>query len=296
MTVMVSCGSKEMTIKGDEDIEGAFSNSLTLSTDSLYSVNFEKSDGKFSATTTLQFEANAVGDYKDVELTAAIVDSDEDPLCEFRIKTDAGKDKLMNLLRKGEGKVKVKFTSSEPLSKNEVEKIMEKGRSIRIIDSEGELNKTPEQIKAEQDSIARAAAPALEITDFLGPKTSESGFTGKLRNLNDSKKVIAALESKGFTVDKNFKVKAEEYDGGMTQMQCYELSRPIGSMTEKVIIHEWPDMFIQIDFCDNDAAHDYMAKMTSDGYRNGYSSDCYYAGSSVERVGKKVTLNQIWEP
>lgn len=296
MTVMASCTPKEMTVKGDEDVEGEFNNLLSLSTDSLYSVSFEKSNGKYFATTTLQLEADAVGDYKEVGLTAAIVDSDDDPLCEFSIKTDSGKEKLINLLRKGEGKVKVKFISSESLSENEVEKVMENGRSIRIIASEGTLNKTPEQIKAEQDSIARASVPALEITDFLGSKRSESGFAGKVRDLNDGKKIISALESKGFSLDKNFKVRAQEYDGEWTQMQCYELSRSVGSMTETVIIHEWPDMYIEINFCDNTAAHDYMAKMTSDGYRDGVSSDCYYSGSRVERSGKKVTLYQIWEP
>lgn len=298
MAGLVACSPKDISISGDEDVEGELGKYVQLSTDSVYEVAFQKKDGKMVASTTLKFEVNAMQDYKELSLTAAIVDDEDEPLCELEARTSS-LERLIDAIRDGEGKVNVRFvssTDSDPLTEKTVDKIIENGKSIRIIASEGTLNKTPEQIKAEQDSIARLNAPVLEITDFLDNKRSEPGFTGKLRDLKGMNEVIATLESKGFTLDKKFNKTVEDYDGGFVQMDCAELSRNVGSMTETVTFHGYPESYYAIDFCDNVAATDFMGKMTMDGYRNGISSDCYYAGSEVKRGGKKVTLRQIWEP
>lgn len=297
--VFSACSPKEISVNGIEDIEGDLSSAIMLVTDSAYNISFRKEGNRMQAETALKFEVVAARDYKEISMTAAILDSDDDPLCELVAKSESTLNRLVSAIRRGEGDVKVKFVSpanAKPLTDAAIENIINNGKSILVISSEGVLNKTPEQIKAEQDSLARATMKPLEITDFLDSKVSEPGFSGKLRNLKELNEVVSALEAKGFTLDRRYTKTVESYDDEMVREECADLSRNVGSNTETVVIREFPDAFIEIEFCDNDATTEFMGKMTMDGYRNGVSSDCYYAGSRVVRSGKKVTLSQIWEP
>lgn len=299
ITLMSACAPKEMELKGVEEVEGQLSDILTLEHKS-YTISFDEKDKGYVAVAELEINVSGARDYAEINLTASILDREDDPLCNLAISGSSSREALISQLRGGSGSVELKFTSlaaEEELSKDDIKKIAEKGVRIQITASEGNLAKTPEQIKAEQDSIARASVPAIEISDLLEPKRKEEGFTGKVRDVKGIDAIVAALQQKGFTVaSTKSRQEYSEIFGEYHTITTKTLNRMVGDMPESVQIESGMINEININFCDTQAALDFMTKMTADGYKNGTSSDCYYAGSYVERKGNKVRLYQIWEP
>ena len=297
---LCSCTPEKVEVRGESPVEGQLSDVLELS-ENTYMIDFEKDGEHYNAVTTLKLEVKGARDLAEVSLSAALIDADDEPVCMLELAGNSMKEELMSQLRSGAGSVELKFsskTADETLSKDDLKRFAEKAKKICILRSEGSLAKTPEQIKAERDSIARASVPAIEITDLMGPKRKEEGYSGSLRDMKSLSDIVSALEAKGFTVAarKSRQVPSDFVEGMMTINEV-TLNRMVGEMKETVKVEDGYAVSAFINFCDNVAASEFMSKMTADGYKkDGTSSDCYYAGSYVERYGKNVTLRQIWEP
>ncbi len=303
--ICVGCVSlpEPKDVEINSDIEGDVAQCLEIEGDEAV-IEFSK-DKELVATTTLTLEAKSALPADEVEITVAVLNDEEETIAKLKIADSEEKESLLGVINSGKGSVEVKFSTpaNHSLSKEKLKKLSEEAAAVKIIDSELHLTKSPEELKAERDSLAIASMPELELSDFLQKARKEDGFTGKVRDMKSAKEIISNLQAKGFEISKKSSRKVENYcgDAYITE-ETTILTRTAnkeGDMVETATVIDGEDSEVSIDFFNTDCALGLMKKFTSDGYKAGVSSDCYYCGTQVKRggkEGKKVTITQLWEP
>lgn len=296
-------GPKSVDVAVKKNIKGDLEGCATVKGKTA-TINFE-SEKDYRPSTTLKLKIDSMLMVEKVKVSVQLLSKEKVVICAL-YPSKKGISSLIDALERGSGSVEIEFCLPEDMAEKTegARAIRDNVKSLRVVSSQLQLSKTPEQIRAEKTAAEVAKMPPLEISDFLQKPQKEGGYKGTIQMPKDVNEIIANLTAKKFEV--THRKTDQEYSDvcGPQDVTRATLVRSAGDLIETVNI-ESPSLHVYINFFNVDRAKDLLQKFKANGYKyhdEGYgpvsylSSDCYYYGARVICSGNKMEIIEIWEP